>query len=461
MKIPAIGDVLADKYAVEAIVGHGGMGVVLAARHLELDERVAIKLIWADEKSQGPDFIARFVREAKLARKIKSEHVVRVLDVARLPSGEPYIVMELLEGLDLGEVIAQQGPLPIDHAALYLLQACEALAEAHALGIVHRDLKPANLYLTTRPDGQPSIKVLDFGISKLVGTDGAGSVTKTNTIIGSPFYMSPDQLMQARDVDARSDVWALGVTLFQLLTGRCPFVADEIPRVIAQVLQAPTPPLRAFRSDAPAELEALVNAALVKDRAQRIQDVGAFGRALLPFAPEVGRFSVERIVAVLERAQNPPSSVFSSTSGRLSGTSNPAITPSATTGGSSLDLKTARGKSSALPIAAVLAALLIVAVGAVTLLLLLRKDPPAPAAVASAPAVVVAASAVEPAPPVAAAPPGPAPNAAPEIAPSVTPVASAAPTASTRKVVPSRPAAAAPRPAKPKPPDDDPFGGVR
>jgi eukaryotic-like serine/threonine-protein kinase len=325
-----VGETLAGKYAVEAIVGRGGMGVVLAARHIELDERVAIKLVLNEDGATSPEFVTRFLREARLAIKIKSEHVVRVTDVARLDTGEPYIVMELLEGQDLSELLASAGPLSVPAASLYVLQACEAIGEAHALGIVHRDLKPANLFLTTRRDGSPCIKVLDFGISKMIGAPDAHSVTKTNTLMGSPLYMSPDQLVQSRDVDARSDVWALGVILFELLTQRCPFEADEAPALIAQILHSPPQSLRSLRPDAPPELEALINAALVKDRSQRIPDVGEFARLLAPFAPDVGRFSVERIAAVFSRSGNatspPPSATTPQSWGHAS--ANPVVVPS-------------------------------------------------------------------------------------------------------------------------------------
>jgi serine/threonine protein kinase len=434
---------------------------------------------------RGVEFLQRFVREAKLASKIKSEHVVRVLDVARLESGEPYIVMELLEGQDLGDMLVKHGPLPVQQAALYLLQACEALADAHGLGIVHRDLKPANLFLTTTRDGRPCIKVLDFGISKLVGADAAQSMTKTNALMGSPLYMSPDQLVQSRDVDARSDVWALGVTLFELLSGRCPFLAEEAPQLIAQILQAPTPPLRSVRPDAPAELEALVNAALVKDRAQRVPDVAAFARGLAPFAPELGRFSVDRITGLLARSGRLSSSGVVSVGGGPPGGATPAsgtnpawstapishaVTPSATAGGAAVDLSSTQRKSRALPIALVLGGLAALAAG-----FLLFRSPGAPeGSEPSAPAAPVASPApspvTAPASPVVAAAPTPEPAAASEpAAPSASgsaPSASAGPALAKPQLRKPGAAPAAP-PASPaqKPataaPAADPFGGVR
>src|SRR4051812_29611172 len=206
------GDVLAGKYRVDKILGAGGMGVVVAAHHVQLDERVAIKFL-LPEALGNAEAVARFAREARAAVKIKSEHVARVIDVGTLETGAPYMVMEYLEGGDLSQVLASRGPLPVEEAVEYVLQACEAIAHAHALGIVHRDLKPANLFLIRRPDGTNAIKVLDFGISKVMPGKSASSdnaMTRTRTVMGSPLYMSPEQMASTRDVDGRTDLWALG-----------------------------------------------------------------------------------------------------------------------------------------------------------------------------------------------------------------------------------------------------------
>jgi serine/threonine-protein kinase len=460
MALPGVGEVFAGKYAIEAVVGRGGMGVVLAARHLELDERVAIKLILADEGPKGAEFVARFVREAKLASKIKSEHVVRVLDVARLQTGEPYIVMELLEGQDLAQLLTRNGPLPIELAAYYVLQACEAIAEAHSLGIVHRDLKPANLFLATLRDGRPCVKVLDFGISKLMGEQGGHAMTQTNALMGSPLYMSPDQLVQARDLDARSDVWALGVILFELLTGRAPFDGDDAPQLIAQILHRPAPSVSSFRPDVPRELAALIDSALVKDREQRIPNVAELARGLVPFAPEAGRFSLERIAGMLSRSGvvNASGARSAQVSWSASSSSSRAGTPSATAGGAALDLGSTRKPSSAVPIVAGLVALL--ALGGIAALFLAGRTSTLTAPPRLPPA---AGSPVPLAPPTSVAVvPAPAPSVS--AAPSSAAVAASA---ATPKV---KPAAPAPRPAvvtvkpssKPAAPvPADPFGGVR
>jgi len=209
----ATGDVVAGKYRVDRPLGAGGMGVVVAATHVELDRPVAIKVLLSGA-AKDPDVVARFSREARAAAKIRSEHVARVLDVGLLPSGLPFMVMEYLEGEDLAWRLTQQACLPLPEIAQYVLEACEALAEAHAAGIIHRDLKPANLFLATRPDRSRIVKLLDFGISKSpVGA--AGAVTSTQAVMGSPVYMSPEQLVSAKNVDARSDVWSLGVVLYE------------------------------------------------------------------------------------------------------------------------------------------------------------------------------------------------------------------------------------------------------
>src|SRR5262245_15691858 len=233
------GGILAGKCRIDRVLGQGGMGIVVAAHHLQLDERVAIKFL-LPEALANPEAVARFGREARAAVKIKSEHVARVTDVGALPeTGAPYMVMELMRGKDLGAALREQGALPVHLAVEYVLQACEALAEAHAIGIVHRDLKPANLFLTARADGSPCVKVLDFGISKIAAHSGSGSdmgMTRTQSIMGSPLYMSPEQMASARDVDQRSDVWAVGTVLYEIVTGHVPFTGETMPQLCTQIL---------------------------------------------------------------------------------------------------------------------------------------------------------------------------------------------------------------------------------
>lgn len=287
------GDILAEKYQVERVLGQGGMGVVLAARHLHLGERVAIKLMHP-AAAVLPDAVGRFIREARAAARLESAHVARVTDVGILEGQRPYMVMEYLEGTDLEALLARSGPLPIETAVDYVLQAAEAIAEAHLLGIVHRDLKPSNLFLVQRRDGQPLIKVLDFGISKMVD-ESRGVTTTTSQLMGSPLYMSPEQLTAQRDVDGRSDVWAIGVILFELVTGSTPFAAETLPQLCAHILQREPDALRAWLPDAPVELESIVARCLQKAPQARYQSILELSFALQSLASEVGRASVERI----------------------------------------------------------------------------------------------------------------------------------------------------------------------
>jgi serine/threonine-protein kinase len=302
------GDVLAEKYRVERVLGAGGMGVVVAALHLELDERVAVKFL-LPEIGENSNAAARFMREARAAARIKSEYVARVIDVGRLATGAPYMVMEYLEGRDLAALVAA-GPLAVEDAADYVIQACHAMAEAHAAGIVHRDLKPANLFLAQRPDGTRVIKVLDFGISKTaLGDTPDAALTKTSTMMGSPYYMSPEQMRSARDVDHRTDIWSLGVILFELLSGRPPFQGDSLPELITSILTDSPPSLVGLRPELPHALESVVLRCLQKSRDLRVKDVGELTRALLPFGSRRSRYTAERVLKLTGSLESLPASL--------------------------------------------------------------------------------------------------------------------------------------------------------
>jgi serine/threonine protein kinase len=302
------GEVLGGKYRVEKVIGRGGMGVVVAARHLALHQAVAIKIL-PDDQAKDAESVARFMREARAVVRLKSEHAIKVTDVGRRKSGAPYFVMELLEGEDL-DVVVSRGPLPISDAVDYILQACEAVAEAHALGIVHRDLKPRNLFLSTRRDGKRIVKVLDFGLAKPIGPNGAaGALTATTTVLGSPQYMSPEQMRATRDVDFRTDVWSLGVCLYELLTRRMPFEADTVPVLCALVLKDHPKPVTYHRPDIPEPLSQIVARCLQKDPAARFGDVQQLAAALEPFGSSASRGASARIAAVLHavtRSSIPP-----------------------------------------------------------------------------------------------------------------------------------------------------------
>ncbi len=284
MELPKAGDLLVEKYLLEGVLGEGGMGVVFAAQHAILGKRVAVKLLLPEVVKQG-DAVARFLNEARAISRIENEHVARVLDVGTLDNGLPYMVFEYLDGADLSEVLKERGPLAVADVADYLLQTIEAVAHAHALGIVHRDLKPANLFLARRPDGTARVKVLDFGISKALGGDAASSVsiTKTSSMLGSPLYMSPEQLLDSKSVDHRCDIWALGVVAYQLLTDRTPFFGDNAVALFAAIHSLEPKSLRSVREEIAPAFDAAVLKCLRRNPEDRFGSVTELGACLVPF----------------------------------------------------------------------------------------------------------------------------------------------------------------------------------
>jgi serine/threonine-protein kinase len=277
------GRIVAGKYRIERRLGAGGMGYVVAAIHLQLGRRVALKFL--HEHRRDPRDVERFLREARAAAVLRSEHVAQVLDVDT-DAGEPFIVLEYLEGVDLRELHRREGILRPDRAVSLALQASLGVAEAHDAGIVHRDLKPTNLFATTRADGSTLVKVLDFGISKWRGgpalgaSNAAESLTEEGQLVGSPRYMSPEQITSSRSVDVRSDVWSLGVVLYELLTGRLPFAAESHSEWIRKILtETPASPIH-VRPDVPLELSVVVMRCLAKDPSLRFADARALAQAL-------------------------------------------------------------------------------------------------------------------------------------------------------------------------------------
>jgi eukaryotic-like serine/threonine-protein kinase len=297
----AVGQIISGRFRVEHVIGVGSMGIVLAARHLELDERVAIKFIRA-EMQQVPGVLSRFAREAKAAVSIKSAHVAQVFDVGTAEGIGPYIVMEYLEGSDLAAVLELEGRLPIRRAVHYVMQACEALAVAHSGGITHRDIKPENLFLTRQGDLE-RIKLLDFGISKatLTGTVFGDELSSSDSacLLGTPLYMSPEQIRGAAEVDHRADIWSLGAVLYELITARSAFVADSVHQVWTRILQTSPTPVAAYCPEAPPALQAVIDRCLEKDPARRFQNVAELAVALLPFAPSRARLYAQRASSIL------------------------------------------------------------------------------------------------------------------------------------------------------------------
>jgi eukaryotic-like serine/threonine-protein kinase len=297
--MPKIGDVVGGKLRIEAIVGQGGMGIVYAARHEVFDQRVALKVLLP---IPDPDTRQRFVNEAKLVARMSGEHICRVLDAGTLPCGQPFIAMELLRGTDLSKVVQDRGRLPIAEGVDYALQALEAIAQAHAAGIVHRDLKPSNLFLSEKADGTRVVKVLDFGISKSAEPIDV-ALTQTGTTMGSPPYMSPEQAQSSRDVDFRSDVWAMGVVLYELLTGVSPFGGTSVGEILHKIFLKEPPPPAELRPEIPAGLSAIVMRCLRKPREERFPNAYELAAALAPFATVVpeARGSDPRVAARLGR----------------------------------------------------------------------------------------------------------------------------------------------------------------
>jgi serine/threonine protein kinase len=286
--LPVPGDVIAGKYQLVKVLGEGGMGVVFEATHLRLRQRVAVKMLQPDMLGHEV-IVTRFEREARASGQLRNRHAARVMDVDVTPDGLPYMVMEFLEGSDLQVELERRGRLHYEEAVDYVLQACSAMIEAHQLGIVHRDLKPANLFLAIEdPNARDTriVKVLDFGISKVQHDEGDERLTEAESVIGTAMYMSPEQLRSSGTVDARSDIWSLGVILYELLAGRPPWIGTPT-QLAAAIVTEDAPDLRT-QAPIPAEIAAIVTKTLRRDPAERYADVKQLALALAPFAPASG-----------------------------------------------------------------------------------------------------------------------------------------------------------------------------
>jgi eukaryotic-like serine/threonine-protein kinase len=298
------GDILLGKYRVEEVIGIGGMGRVVRATHLYLHQSVAIKIL-LPTMAESNSTVERFLREAQATVKLRNEHIARVMDVGTMPDGVPFMVMEFLEGFDLNQILRHHGPQLAQPVVDLVLQACEGMSEAHALGIIHRDIKPSNFFITRRPDGSNLLKVLDFGISKTpVSAHGVSDLTGTQTVVGTPTYMAPEQMRTARSTDPRSDIWSIGVVMYQMLVGRPPFEAETYAELVLKVGTEPPAPMLGIVL--PPGLDAIVFRCLEKDPNARIQNVGDLARMLAPYAsdPLSAQQSAERATRILTQPKD-------------------------------------------------------------------------------------------------------------------------------------------------------------
>ena len=301
---PTVGTLIAGKYRVERVLGQGGMGLVVEATHITLGTRVAVKLLRAEVADA--DVRERFSREGQIAAQLAGEHIARVTDTGQTQDGDPYLVMEFLVGRDLAAELEARWRLPIAEAVDLILQACEGVAEAHAVGLVHRDIKPANLFLVRRRDGSPLVKVLDFGLSKILN-DQVRHLTMTTSSFGTPQYMSPEQIASSKYVDARTDQHALGLVLYELITGTPPYEAPSIPALFVEIATRPAAPMRRRRPEVDSMLDATVLKAMAKSPSDRFSNLAELAAALAPFGSTEGATSAKRIGATLEKpVENAP-----------------------------------------------------------------------------------------------------------------------------------------------------------
>lgn len=293
---PYVGAVLAERYRILGRLGDGGMGTVYRAEHIHMRKQVALKLLHGD-LGRMEEAVRRFEREAQSASRLSHPNIIGVTDFGKAPSGELYLVMELVNGESLADLITREGRLPVPRVLRIMRQILEALSHAHAQGVVHRDLKPANIMVSGETQGQ--VKILDFGIAKMTdASEGEARFTQGAMVFGTPSYMSPEQAT-AQDVDLRADLYACGVLMFELATGRKPFVADDLIKVMAMQVTQPPPPFSVAAPQVafPAGVEPAVSRALEKDRTRRYQSAAEFLEAL------EGLDTTPGILSVLDRTR--------------------------------------------------------------------------------------------------------------------------------------------------------------
>lgn len=461
------GMVVLGRYRVDSVLGTGGMGVVVRATHIYMAQPVAIKFLKAEMVGDG-GIVQRFLREAHATVRLRGEHVARVIDVGMMENGTPFMVMEHLEGSDLNQILRHHGAQPPALVCDMLLQACEGLAEAHAIGIVHRDIKPSNFYVVRKLDGSPLLKVLDFGISKApAGFD--SELTKTQAVVGTPAYMAPEQMMSPRGVDQRTDVWSMGVVMYQLLTGRLPFQAEQYAELCIKVGTQPPAPIGA---PLPPGLGEVLLRCLEKEPAMRFQTVAELAMALAPFStdPAEGYATADRTRRILVGQGTAPTLVGSGGPGTPSPFTPVPRASHSSIGGSAGQLMAHTqvvGRRS-LIIGATAAIVLGIAGGAYLALRRNTGDTDAPPA-AAAGAITAPAASAAPAPaPTPAPTPSPVPTPTPvaETPPTPAPVAEAPKTAAavettTAETTPTpAPVAETPKPPPPPSPAPQPTPGA-
>jgi eukaryotic-like serine/threonine-protein kinase len=435
--LTAPGAIIAGKYSVVRVLGKGGMGVVVEARHVRLNQSVALKILVPSSESAA-DVTTRFEREARAVAQLSGPHVAHVLDVDSLPDGKPFMVMELLHGRELSKELATQGKLPVRDAVGYILQACAGMAEAHRMGIIHRDLKPSNLFLSEH-EGLLTLKVLDFGISK-VTSDVQASVTTTASAFGTPLYMSPEQVRSVKRVDARTDIWSLGVVLYELLAGEPPFLEESAPAILVSISVDKPVPIGERRPDVPGPLADAVMKALEKDPNARFPDMRSFAAAIAPYGPPPDDPVLDTVMNQLLAGWSQTSTLAATAQGQSNNTNKP---------------------QKRRILAAAAAVVVGLGVTAAILLTSSQRSPPHPGAAeppvtATAAPIGVDPAAVTPAPVVTAAPLTTAPS---TTAPSTATRPTAMPTTSASALSPQRPKPVGPTtsavPTTPRPPSTD------